>query len=242
MASTRSIGLAATGVLAIVAAAVIGATAGSGGGSSNADPSGPAVGTSSATTSASPSRTPSTTTSPRTPRTGSGNGATATPTGGAADPGDGSSDVGAGTEILPTPAGDATATGYSLPPIPTTKPAPLLGATLPKPATAKGRLVRGFPAALAPPRGTAIESSSVSVASDVLQAALVADGGDPQSILQHYRELLAERGFAEQATQGAENAPAGAFAKGKGDHRNTVTVTTVDGKTYLIANLRPTDA
>jgi hypothetical protein len=105
---------------------------------------------------------------------------------------------------------------------------------LPKPAVAKGRLVKGFPKALAPPKGTTVESSSVSVARNVVQAALVATGGDPQAILTHYRTELSTRGFAEQSTQSVENAPAAAFTKGD----STVTVTTLDGKTYMVANLR----
>jgi hypothetical protein len=242
MASTRTIALAATGVLAIVAAAIIGASAGSGGGSRSADSSDPeAVGTTSsatlpapATTSSSPPRARGTSTSAGTPSRTPAAGAT----GSAGDPSGAVSGAGIGIEALPTPAGDPTATDYSLPPVPTAKPAPLLGATLPEAAVAKGRLVRGFPAALAPPAGTAIETSSVSVASDVLQAALVATGGDPDAILFHYRGLLTARGFAEKKTQGTENAPAAAFRKGK----DTITVSTADGKTYLIAHHRPKGA
>jgi hypothetical protein len=119
-------------------------------------------------------------------------------------------------------------------PHPSAKPAPLFGATLPKPALATGRLVAGFPTALAPPRGARIDSSSVAVSSGVLQAALVTSGSDAQSVLVHYRRILSPRGFVEKPTPGVENAPSAAFVKG----RDNVTVTTVDGRTYLVANLR----
>jgi hypothetical protein len=241
MAGSRTIALATTGALAIAGAAVVW-----GGTGDRQDPR--AAGPGHATAAASSTPTAAGTASAGDP-TGSTGGSTAKPkqrppapgsdppTTGPTGSGSGSGG-GPGSEILPTPAGDPTATGYQLPPIPTTTPAPLLGATLPEPAVAKRRLVKGFPAALAPPRGTRIESSSVSVADRALQAALVATGGDPRTILLHYRDLLSVRGFTERETQGVENAPAAAFAKGP----ENVTVTTVDGRTYVLANLRPKGA
>lgn len=228
MVSSRAVVLAATGVLAITAAGFIGASAGSDRAAEKASPTAdrstaasapasPSAGTAAATHS--PAGTPTT-----------------SPTG---RPHAGSTAPGPASEILPTPAGpSSTSTGYSLPPVPTTKPAPLLAGGLPKPAVAKGRLVDGFPKALAPPKGARIESSSVSVATHVLQAALVATGSDPQTVLLHYRELLVGRGFVERPTQGLENAPAAAFAQGE----DNVTVTVQDGRTYLLANLRAKDA
>lgn len=230
MASTRAIAIAATSLLAVLAAVIIATSAGSDnatrseGGTSTA-------GAPTATASTPPSTMPSTTsktgTPTRTPTSGPDAAATEPTATATADPGQVS-------EILPTQAGEPSPTGYSLPPVPRTTRAPLVGGTVPEPATARRRLVKGFPEALVPPRGTKIESSSVSVASNVVQAALVVTGGEPLAILAHYRDMLSTRGFAERRIQGVENAPAAAFAKG----RDNVTVTTVDGKTYLLANLR----
>lgn len=225
MAGTRTVALTATGIVAVVAAAVIGATAGS----NQADRTDRADRADQAATglSSGATATPSTSDSEAT----SGRGRSPS-----ADQASGTSDPRSGSEILPTPAGDPStpATGYSLPPLPSITAAPLLGATLPKSAVAKGRLVVGFPEALAPPAGTSVESSSVAAAREVLQAALVATGGDPRAVVDHYRTLLTARGFTEQHAQGVQNAPAAAFARG----RDNVTVTTHDGKAYLIANLR----
>jgi hypothetical protein len=231
MVSTRTVALAVTGALAVLAAGIVGATVGDDVARSTDTP----VATT-ATPAATVTSDPTATHAPRGP-------ATSPPRPGEAPAtrttGPAAADTPAGgIEMLPTPVGDPTSTAYSLPAIPTAKPAPLLGATLPAPALAKGRLVQGFPAALAPPHGTSVESSSVSVANNVLQAALVARGGDPQAVVLHYRSLLIARGFVQKATQGVENAPAASFRKGK----DSVTVTTQDGKTYLIAHLRPKGA
>jgi hypothetical protein len=233
MPSTRTIALTATSVLAIVAAGVIGATAGSRGGESDA------AGTPTSAITSAPSGSTSST-APTAPASSGSPGASGSsgPSGSSTEGGVASDAPGAGSEILPSPAEPtSTATGYHLPAISTTEPAPMFDG-MPTPATAKGRLVAGFPAALAPPSGTRVESSSVSVASDMLQAALVATGGDADAVLAHYRQVLSARGFAEQRTQGVENAPAAAFTRG----RNNVTITIQDGKTYVLANLRPKDA
>jgi hypothetical protein len=108
---------------------------------------------------------------------------------------------------------------------------------VPSAGAARGRLVAGFPAALAPPRGSRVESTSVAVVGRAVQAALVATGGDPRRILLHYRTALSARGFTEHAARGVENAPAAAFSNGA-DH---VTVTTQDGRTYVFADLRAED-
>lgn len=224
MASSRTVVLAATGVLAVVAAGVVGASAGSDHAERDAAPS---VATSSAPA---PTRGPAASTSSPSASP------TRTPAGGS---GSASTGPGQGSEILPTPADPtSTATGYHLPPLLTSKPSPLLGSTLPTSAVAKGRLVAGFPTALAPPKGTSVESSSISVARRVVQAALVTTGGDPQAVLVHYRELLTSRGFHEEQTQAVENAPAAAFTSG----RDNVTITVHDGKSYLLANLRASGA
>lgn len=141
--------------------------------------------------------------------------------------------VAAGAETGPTPTGTPTPTTYLLPPVPTVAQT-LLGTALPTPAFAKSRLVNGYPAALAPPAGMTIESSSVSVHSGVVQVALVATGGDANTVMTYLRRALTSRGFKEQPAQGVENAPAVAFIRNK----DNVTVTFLRGKTYLLANLR----
>jgi hypothetical protein len=130
--------------------------------------------------------------------------------------------------IVPTP----TATGGAATQTPTAESTPLLGQTLPETAAAKGRLVEGFPPALAPPEGTEIVSSSVVVTGDVVQATLVTSG-DPQTTLQHYRDLLRRDGFSEGHTKGADAAPNGAFTQG----RDTVNIMAVDEQTFLLATL-----
>ena len=231
MASTRTVALSATGLLAILAAAVIGSNVGT----EQADRNAASTSSSSAVASTSASAPSSArgTTAPTTPHasrtpTTSATQVPTTPGSSATPPG-----TGAGLEVLPTPAGEPTATGYSLPPITTSEPSPLVSDS-PQPGTAKGRLVAGFPAALAPPQGTEVESSSIAVAGDTVQAGLVATGGDPQAVVAHYREVLTAHGYVEKKVQGVENGPAAAFKKG----RNSVTVTTGDGKTYLLAHLR----
>jgi hypothetical protein len=229
MPSTRTIALTATSVLAIVAAGVIGATAGSRGGDEAAG-SGPS--TSAVATTAPPS-SPGAQATTGTPGSTSPSGESTT----SSAPDDTTAPA-PGSEILPTPAGPSSGqTGYHLPAVSTAKPQPMFDGTMPAPASAKGRLVTGFPTALAPPQGTRVESSSVSVASDMLQAALVATGGDADAVLAHYRQVLSARGFAERKAQGVENSPAAAFTRG----RNNVTITIQDGKTYVLANLRPRD-
>jgi hypothetical protein len=51
----------------------------------------------------------------------------------------------------------------------------------------------------------------------------------------HYREVLTARGYTEAAVQGVENAPAATFRKGK----DSVTVSTVGRRTYVLARVRP---
>lgn len=230
MATTRTVALGATGALAVVAAAVIGTTAGDHHGTSDGDRSRPEAATSTPTAGG---RRDGLTTPPAAGGSRPSASSTSTPTAGS-DAGS----PGPTSELLPSASSAPTTTGYALPQLTTPETGPLLSPTMPRSGVARGRLVTGFPRALAPPEGTEVESSSVAVASNVLQAALVATGGDPQSILLHYRELLTARGFAEQPTQGVENSPAIAFAKGD----DNVTVTTQEGKTYLLAILRPGDA
>ncbi|MFT4287704.1 hypothetical protein [Nocardioides sp.] len=140
------------------------------------------------------------------------------------------------TEVLPSPSTTASGGNPYLPdlPAPGDQPASLL-TEVPEPATASGVLATGFPAALAPPEGSTIESSSLTVAGRRVQAALVADPrGGAKALLLHYRTVLGQRGFAEESVQAPENAPAAAFRHGE----ETVTVTLQDGVCYLLANLR----
>src|SRR5205823_2919211 len=125
-------------------------------------------------------------------------------------------------EVSPTPSSTPTASGEPVPPPQPAPTSPLIDDPSPAPASAQGKLVAGFPSALGPPAGTAVESSSVSVSSNVLQATLVGQGGDPQQILLHYRDLLTDRGFTEQQLPGADDEPVTAFVNG----RDIVTVTT----------------
>ena len=137
-------------------------------------------------------------------------------------------------DVLPTLSGGAPATeGTSTPSGPATSPTPLLGDTPPEPATATGRLVAGFPDALAPPAGATIESSSVSVTDDVVRAEVVMSHAVPQRVIAHYRSVLVGRGYAERPAGPDQDRPAAAFSQGE----DTVTVTTVDGAIRVVAML-----
>jgi hypothetical protein len=98
--------------------------------------------------------------------------------------------------------------------------------------------VEGFPTALEPPAGTDVASSSVSVADNVVQAALVVTGGDPEQVVDHYRDVLTDHGFTEQPVPGTGDEPVAAFV----DDQDIVTVTTQQDTTYVVASLRVTDA
>jgi hypothetical protein len=211
MASTRTMTLVVIGVLALATAAVVLFGGVDDGGAGTTRGSGT-------------SRTP--------PGTSAASGRT-TPSPAPTPVGTGAATPSTASEILP--ATGAPASGYHLPPVRTGRPAPLVGPILPLPAVAKGRLVAGFPAALAPPRPARVESSSVAVSDGTLQAALTASGSDARTVLVHYREVLTARGYTEAAVQGVENAPAATFRKGK----DSVTVSTVGRRTYVLARVRP---
>lgn len=122
-----------------------------------------------------------------------------------------------GAEVLPTPAADVSTGAYHLPGLaaPSAKPAGTPLVTAPRAGTARGALVATFPTALAPPAGSTIRSSSLSVSGRTVQAALVARSSASVSrTLLHYRTGLAALGFREQRTQGPENRPAAAFVRG----------------------------
>jgi hypothetical protein len=101
---------------------------------------------------------------------------------------------------------------------------PLVTSPLPRAASARGRLVGGFPAALRPAPGSTVETSSVSPADDRLQVALVGSTAmAPGQVLLAYRTRLARRGLVEQATppQTAPGSQAAALQRG----RSVVTIT-----------------
>lgn len=147
-----------------------------------------------------------------------GSGAPSAPGGTASTPGGKQAAGGKqpGAEVLPTPAADVSTGAYHLPGLDSGSAkagAPLV--TAPRAGTARGALVATFPAALAPPAGSAIRSSSLSVSGKAVQAALVARSSTSVSrTLRHYRTALVARGFREQRAQGVENAPAAAFVRG----------------------------
>ncbi|KQV67823.1 hypothetical protein ASC64_11500 [Nocardioides sp. Root122] len=101
---------------------------------------------------------------------------------------------------------------------------PLVTSPLPRAASARGRLVGGFPAALRPAPGSRVETSSVSPADDRLQVALVGSTAmAPGRVLLAYRTRLGRRGMVEQATapQTAPGSQAAALQRG----RSVVTIT-----------------
>ncbi|WP_374458256.1 hypothetical protein [Nocardioides sp.] len=99
----------------------------------------------------------------------------------------------------------------------------LVTAPLPRAASARGRLVGGFPTVLRPAPGSRVDTSSVSPADDRLQVALVGSTSlAPAKVLLAYRTRLARRGLLEQATpQTAAGSQAAALRRG----RSVVTIT-----------------
>lgn len=144
---------------------------------------------------------------------------------------------GSGTTSHDAPSPSSKPTAGTDHPTQTSSPSPLLDGGVPEPGFTQGALVDGFPAALGPPAGTDVASSSVSVAGNVLQASLVASGGDPEQVVDHYRDVLTDHGFTEQEVAGAQDEQVAAFVDG----RDVVTVTTQDDTTYLVATLRVDD-
>lgn len=225
MPSTRMLTLVAVATLAVLAAAVLGTAAGNEH-AERAD----GGGAGSRATMTAPPRSPAPTGAPTTPDSPT----PASPTSSSAAAGPpAEEDPTIGTEIGPAPA-TPTPTAYRLPPT-TVRQASLLGRRIPRAGVARARLVPGFPAALVPPPGARIVTSSLAVRGRRVQVALVVTGLDGQSGLAHYRGLLAPLGFVERELQGVENAPAAAFVRGMED----VTVSaSPDGTTSLLAHLR----
>ena len=104
---------------------------------------------------------------------------------------------------------------------------PLVSAPLPRPASARGRLVRGYPAALRPPRASRVQSSSVSPSGDRLQVGLVGSSSlSSDQLLLAYRTRLSHRGMTERTPPAtAPGTSAASFRRG----RSVVTLTVTDG-------------
>uniref|UniRef100_UPI00286E1D53 hypothetical protein n=1 Tax=Nocardioides sp. TaxID=35761 RepID=UPI00286E1D53 len=109
-------------------------------------------------------------------------------------------------------------TGHS----PARQDASFIGRAFPRNASARGRLVAGFPELLRPLRGSLIATSSVATDEQRLQAALVSTTADsPEQVLRGYRVRLSARGMQEQAAPAAAGSVAAAFVRGP----STITVT-----------------
>jgi hypothetical protein len=117
---------------------------------------------------------------------------------------------------------------------------PLVATPLPRAASARGRLVGGFPAALRPAPRSRVETSSVSPADDRLQVALVGTTTlAPARVLLDYRARLGRRGLVEQATTPPTAAGSQAAALQRGRSTVTITVTRQGSRTTysVIASL-----
>lgn len=117
---------------------------------------------------------------------------------------------------------------------------PLVVTPLPRAASARGRLVGGFPAALRPAPRSRVETSSVSPADDRLQVALVGTTTlAPARVLLDYRTRLGRRGMVEQATTPPTAAGSQAAALQRGRSTVTITVTRQGSRTTysVIASL-----
>ncbi|QSR32538.1 hypothetical protein CFI00_18985 [Nocardioides sp. S5] len=156
------------------------------------------------------------------------------------DGGGGGADSGAGLEMPEVPEEEVASLSELLEPAST---APLVSAPLPRPASARGRLVVGFPAVLRPTPGTAVESSSVSPSGHRLQAGLTGSSSrSPDAVLLGYRTRWTRRGLLEQAAPvAAPGSWAAAFRRGRSVV--TLTVSTRGSRTtYVVhASLRAED-
>lgn len=106
---------------------------------------------------------------------------------------------------------------------------PLVSLPLPVTASAKGRLVRGYPAtALPATRHSRIDSTSVSSGDSQVQVALVATTDrSAAAVLRFYRLHLTGLGFRERPATAAGGSEAAAFRRGS----DVVTVTVTPTRT-----------
>ncbi|BCW36684.1 hypothetical protein StoSoilA2_27400 [Arthrobacter sp. StoSoilA2] len=160
------------------------------------------------------------------PSNGSASGSASAPPSGsptsgssASGPADGGGDGGTTAKPLEVlPPVTSTPTGLPEP----SAPAPLITGPLPKPGTAKGSLVEGWPSSVvAMPAGTTVGSTSISTSGNVLQ--LTADGivGTPQEdVLAAFRQSLVPQGFWSEDAPAPDGAVAARFVRGT----DTVTV------------------
>ncbi len=115
---------------------------------------------------------------------------------------------------------------------------PLVHAPLPKAASAHGHLVKGYPKALRPVKGTAIVATSVSPSGPRLQVSLEGTTkASAQAVQTAYRTKLLARGFRERALPAVGGSTAIAFTRGP----NRITLTTTPGSRtgyVLFATLR----
>lgn len=141
------------------------------------------------------------------------------------DPDDG---IVPGIEVPVAPEEEVTSLAELLEPVGT---APLVRTPLPAAASARGRLVTGYPTVLRPTRSSEVETSSVSPSGDRLQVALVGSSTlAPAQVLTAFRSRMVARGLVEHdppaAVAGSRSA---AFRRG--DSVVTITVVPRSGRT-----------
>ena len=134
--------------------------------------------------------------------------------------------AGSGSEVLPPTATPTT-------PHLGTDPTSLVTAPLPKTASAKGKLVAGFPTTvISVPTGTKIVSSAIATQGDHMQVTLVgttaASGGDVQS---YFQGIFSALGLTGAVTPSAPGTAATTFSRGA--DRITVTTSANSGGTRL---------
>jgi hypothetical protein len=134
-------------------------------------------------------------------------------------------------------------------PNPQAKPAPdvlplkpvkrLLTGTLPSSASARGALVKGFPAAVPLAVGSKVVSSSVSVSNKTLQAALDAETtSTPAQVVAYYEKLFAKAGLPATENSAAPDTRSLSFVRGTDSVTLTVTATKTGSRYSLFGVLR----
>lgn len=118
--------------------------------------------------------------------------------------------AGSGAEVLPP---TATPTVKALGVAPTA----LVSAPLPKTASAKAKLVSGFPSSVIPiPTGTKIVSSAISTQGDRMQVTLVGTStATPGDVQAYFQTALTELGLTASVTPSAEGTVATTYSRGE---------------------------